>query len=77
MKICTKCRTSNPDEALVCSKCGEDITKKYIHQHRVKHKGRHSRPAKKDALSLKMKIFGYALVLIFIAAILLYILYSN
>ena len=77
MKICTQCHTSNPDEALVCSKCGEDITKKYIHRHRVKHKGRHSRPAKRDALSIKMKIFGYTLVIIFIAALILYIHFSK
>lgn len=76
MKICTKCRTSNPDDAPVCCKCGEDITKKYIRQHRVKHKGHHSHPAKKEGLPKSAIIFGTAIFILFIIALLLTIYHS-
>lgn len=78
MKICTQCRTENEEEATVCSQCGTDISKRYIKQHRKRHKHRKSRSSSKAYDTMfKARVFGYVVLGILAAALILMIIFTR
>lgn len=76
MKICANCHTENPEEALLCEKCGDDLTIRYIRRHRVRHKHRRSRSMNKKKIGMPAIVLGVLFLLAFVTLIVLMVYHS-
>ncbi len=76
MKICVNCHTENPEEALLCVTCGDDLTKRYIRRHRVRRKHRRSRSMNKKRIGLPALVVGILFLAAFIALIVLMVYHT-